>query len=59
MKTYEITERPAELGGGWDAKVYDHGEEIAGGAFPICADYPTEGEAYQEALDWAESQVNI
>jgi hypothetical protein len=58
MRTYEITERAANLGGGRNAKVYEGGEEVAGGAFPICPELPTEEEAYQEALEWAEEQLN-
>lgn len=58
MRTYEISPRPVELGGGWNAKVFEDGEEIAGGAFPVCPEAPTEELAHAEAMEWAEGMIN-
>jgi len=33
--TYEITPRPAELGGGWRLRLLEDDEEVGGGVFPI------------------------
>lgn len=33
MRTYEITERSIALGGGWNLKFYEDGEEAGGGVF--------------------------
>lgn len=58
---YEITPRPAELGGGWRLRLFEDGEEAGGGVFPLAA-YPSaatdkerERAAYEDAL--AEAQV--
>ena len=60
MMGYEITERPAELGGGWKVSIYDEfGEEIAGTVFPVSDECLTEDLAYQEALDWALATAEI
>lgn len=32
--TYEINPRPAALGGGWQVRLLDEGEEVGGGVFP-------------------------
>lgn len=32
--SYEITPRPAELGGGWRLRLLQNGEEMGGGVFP-------------------------
>lgn len=36
--TYEITPRAAELGGGWNLRLLEDGEEVGGGVFPVQAD---------------------
>lgn len=36
--SYEITARPAELGGGWRLKLLEDGEEVGGGVFPVAQD---------------------
>lgn len=33
--TYEINPRPAALGGGWQIRLLDEGEEVGGGVFPV------------------------
>lgn len=33
--TYEINPRPAALGGGWQVRLLDEGEEVGGGVFPV------------------------
>lgn len=35
---YEITPRAAELGGGWNLRLLEDGEEVGGGVFPVQAD---------------------
>lgn len=34
-RSYQITERPAELGGGWCLKMYQDGEEMGHGVYPL------------------------
>lgn len=36
--TYEITPRATELGGGWNLRLLEDGEEVGGGVFPVVAD---------------------
>ena len=33
--SYEITPRPVELGGGWQLRLLEDGEEVGGGVFPV------------------------
>lgn len=70
---YEITPRPAELGGGWRLRLFEDGEEAGGGVFPLAAymsQFPedearerelAEKAAYEDALDearvWMASRV--
>ena len=35
MRTYEITERPANLGGGWVLLMFENGEEMGRGYYPL------------------------
>ena len=35
MKTYQVTPRLAELGGGWSLKILENGEEMGGAVFPV------------------------
>lgn len=55
--TYEITPRPADLGGGWRLRLMEDGEEVGGGVFPI-ADDPDAGMSWwnecteQERAHW-------
>lgn len=44
--TYEITPRPAELGGGWRLQLLENGTEVGGGVFPVPAEDPHEGMAW-------------
>jgi len=32
--SYDITQRPAELGGGWRLRLLEDGVEVGGGVFP-------------------------
>lgn len=41
--SYEINPRPIELGGGWQLRLLEDGEEVGGGAFPIALDDAHEG----------------
>lgn len=59
-RTYNIEPRPAELGGGWNLKLFDGPDEMGGGAFPPVEtpDQPDFDEAYQDALDEGEQWVS-
>lgn len=44
--SYEITPRPAELGGGWKLTLLQDDQEAGGGVFPIPQEDP------QAGMDW-------
>lgn len=46
MRSYDITPRPAHLGGGWKLTLTQDGEEAGGGVFPV------EQEDPQVGIDW-------
>ena len=46
--SYEITARPAELGGGWKLRLLEGDEEAGGGVFPIEQDKADP----QKGMDW-------
>lgn len=48
---YEITPRPADLGGGWRLRLLESGEEVGGGIFPL-SEYAT-AESAEEAASYA------
>jgi hypothetical protein len=48
--SYEITPRPAELGGGWRLRLLEDGEEVGGGAFPVAPADPQQGMAWWNAM---------
>jgi hypothetical protein len=51
---YEISPRPAELGGGWRLRLLVNGEEVGGGVFPPEHDGANATvEAFQHALNEA------
>ena len=60
---YSITSRPDALGGGWQLRLLDDGEEVGGGVFPPVEGIDDAQEALQaahdnamdEALDWMNS----
>ena len=56
-RTYQIDPRPQELGGGWNLKLFEGGEEMGGGVFPLVPN--TDGTdfdaAYQDATDEGEA----
>lgn len=56
--SYEITPRPAELGGGWRLRLIENGQEVGGGVFPPVKGMETEKEALQAAFDDAEATAN-
>ena len=43
-RSYEIKERPAHLGGGWCLKMFEDGEEMGRGVYPL----PELGEPYDD-----------
>lgn len=49
-RSYEITPRPEALGGGWNLKLFEGGQEAGGGAFPIAEDDPQVGIGWWNAL---------
>lgn len=62
--SYEINPRPADLGGGWQLRLLEDGEEIGGGVFPPAegiedakvAERVAYGDALREATDWLASR---
>lgn len=56
--SYELTPRPAELGGGWRLQLLEDGQEAGGGVFPIPQDDPQAGMTWwnecseQERAHW-------
>lgn len=45
-RTYEVSARPAHLGGGWNLALFDDGERAGGGVFPLAA------MTDQESVEW-------
>lgn len=56
-RTYQIDPRAPELGGGWQLKLIENGEEAGGGVFPLANEDPEFDQAYQDALDEGEAWV--
>ena len=54
--SYEITLRPAELGGGWRLRLLQDSEEMGGGVFPIEQERadPQKGMSWWNAMSEAE-----
>lgn len=50
MRTYEITERPAHLGGGWNVKFYENGEPAGGAVCPVPEEEPQVGITWWNSL---------
>jgi hypothetical protein len=50
MRSYEMTERPEHLGGGWNVKFIEDGEPAGGGVFM--------SDEYDDALEACESWVS-
>lgn len=50
MRTYEITERPKHLGGGWNLRFYEDGEHAGGGVFPVTEEDPQAGITWWNAM---------
>lgn len=48
--SYEITPRPAELGGGWRLQLLENGEEVGGGVFPVVPADPHQGMTWWNAM---------
>jgi len=44
--TFKITPRPDTVGGGWNLKLFENGDEAGGGVFPIDLSDP------QKGIDW-------
>ena len=51
--TYEINPRPAALGGGWQVRLLNEGEEVGGGVFPVVVE-EVAGIAWWNGLNDAE-----
>jgi hypothetical protein len=57
-KSYEIAPRLPELGGGWNLRLLEDGEEMGGGYFlPIPDPHAAYIDLLDLALDWVEGQV--
>lgn len=55
-RTYEITPRAPERGGGWNLKLFENSEEMGGGVFPpVPTKQPDFDRAYEDAL--AEGEI--
>lgn len=66
--TYDILPRPDHLGGGWNLRLLEDGEEVGGGIFPVSWSVVVEGltlaealaeafaDAEAEACDWLDSR---
>jgi hypothetical protein len=48
--SYEITTRPAELGGGWKLRLLEESEEVGGGVFPVAPVDPYQGMTWWNTL---------
>jgi len=48
--TFEISERPASVGGGWKMQLFEDGLEVGGGLFPAGDDGYCD--AYETASQW-------
>lgn len=55
--SYEITPRPAHLGGGWRLRLLENGVEVGGGVFPPDDTSETPKDAMQAAFDDAEAEA--
>ena len=59
MRSYKITPRAPELGGGWNLVLLEDDEEMGGGVFPVAADDARHAfllaAAYDAALDEGEN----
>jgi len=49
--SYEITPRPAALGGGWKLTLLQDDQEAGGGVFPVPEDDPQAGMDWWNSLD--------
>lgn len=50
QRTYEIKPRADNLGGGWNLKLYEDGQEAGGGVFPIPEEDPQAGMTWWNAM---------
>lgn len=50
QRSYEIQPRPDDLGGGWNLKLLEDGQDAGGGIFPVPQEHPEEGMAWWNAL---------
>jgi hypothetical protein len=59
-RSYQIDPRPESLGGGWNLKLLEDGQEMGGGVFPPVPtpEQPEFDQAYQDALDEGEEWVS-
>lgn len=51
---YELTPRPASLGGGWRLRLIDDHNEVGGGIFPVPSASGDDVAAWWDALDDAQ-----
>ena len=55
---YKIEPRTAEFGGGWRLRLFENGDEVGGGVFPLVyyGDYTDDETALQFAHDDAQNE---
>ena len=54
--SYQTEPRPAELGGGYRLRLFENGEEVGGGVFPLSEDEDALAAALDEASAWLASR---
>jgi len=50
VRSYDITPRPAALGGGWNLVFFQDGEEAGRGVFPVAEEPPLVGMTWWNSL---------
>lgn len=48
--SYEIKPRTDEMGGGWQLRLLEDGQEVAGGIFPVVLDDPQDGVVWWNSI---------
>jgi plasmid rolling circle replication initiator protein Rep len=56
-RSYEISPRAPELGGGWRLRLIEDGEEVGGGVFPPVADIEDAEQAFVSAFENAKAEA--
>ena len=59
MRTYEVNPRPVELGGGWNLKFYEDGDEMGGGVFPPVPTPKTRTSMQPIKMPWTRAKAGL